>query len=154
MTTINQMNPSNDVDLFIYTTDPAWCTEDINTDFEQVLRDENGKPVLDREGNPIVVFSFWHSLRFIKRDLRLGNIDPRFDDIEWMENRIQLAQNLIMLRNGAFKHLAPMSIIPVIAIIELSQSRKGFLRKNFRTFSFKSESEDKTRASGGFFGKR
>lgn len=154
MTTINQMNPSNDVDLFIYTTDPAWSTEHINTDFEQILTDEEGKVVKDDNGNPVVLFSFWNSLKFIKRDLRLGNIDPKFDDVEWMENRVQLAQNLLMFRNGSFKHLAPMAVAPVIAALELSQSRKGFLRKNFRTFSFKSESEDKTRAGGGFFGKR
>ena len=151
---VQQFNPSTDTDLFIYTVDPAWSTESINTDFEQPLLDAAGNPVLDEHRNPVLVFSFWHSLRFIKRDLRLGNIDPKIDAIEWMEMRVQLAQNLLMFRGGAFKRLAPMALAPVIAILELSQSRKGFVRKNFRTFSFKSENEDKSRASGGFFGRR
>ena len=148
---MQQLVPSNDTDLFIYTVDPAWSTEDINTDFEQPLLDENGKQVLDEHGRPVMVFSFWHSLKFLKRDFRLGNLNAKYDDFEWMENRIQLAQNLLMLRDGAFKRLAPMALAPVIAIVELSQSRGGFVRNNFRTFSFKSENEEKSAAGGGFF---
>ena len=148
---VQQLVPSNDADLFIYTVDPAWSTESINTDFEQPLLDASGLPVLDKAGNPILVFSFWHSLNFLKRDFRLGNLNAKYDDFEWMENRVQLAQNLVMLRDGEFKRLAPMALAPVIAIVELSQSRGGFVRNNFRTFSFKSENEEKSRASGGFF---
>lgn len=154
MTGVQQYAPANDTDLFIYSLDPAWSTEHINTDFEQPLTDAEGNFVKDASGKQIMVFSFWHALKFVKRDLRLGNLNPKIDDIGWMEDRVHLAQTLLSLRDGAFKCLAPSSIMPVIASLELSQSRGGFVRKNFRTFSFKNESEDKSRVGGGWFGRK
>ena len=151
---VQSVAPQNDTDLFIYSLDPAFSTDMINTDFEQPLLDSEGNFVKDADGNNVIVFSFWHVLKFLKRDLRLGNLNPKMVDIAWMVDRLHLAETLLHLREGAFKCLAPSAIMPVLAELELSQSQGGFLRKNFRTFSFKNESEDKSRVGSGFFNRR
>jgi hypothetical protein len=128
---VQQFTPSNDVELSIFTTEPAWSTEEINTNIKTSKEEV-----------------YWNTLKFLKRDLRLGNLNPKRDDLEWCENQVQLTQNLLSLRKGRFSSLAPDAIIRVIGKIELSHSVNGMMRNWFRTFSINTKEESNT-AKGG-----
>jgi hypothetical protein len=136
---VQVFNPSNDVELSIFTTEPAWSNEKIETKRERT----------DKEGSFV---DMWNTFRFLKRDLRLGFLQAKFDDYEWLENRVQLGQNLLSMREGAFEELAPMALIPVVAKLELSQSRNGLLRREQRTFRVQS-SEGEEVKNKGFLGR-
>lgn len=129
---VQAFTPSNDVELSIFTTETSWSTEEIET-----------KPIDD---------NFWKTLRFLKRDLRLGNLQAKYDDYEWLDNQVQLVQNILSLRDGYFDKIAPMALIRVVAAIELSQSRGGFLRQWFRTFNINSKESEANPRGGGLFG--
>lgn len=120
---VQALNPSNDVELTIYTTEPAWAVDEITTG------------------------EVWKTLKFLRRDLRLGNLQAKYDDFEWLENQLQNTQNLLSLRNGKLSPLAPVSLIRVIAPVELSHSRGGFLRRWFRTYNINSNEENEKKTS-------
>ena len=124
---VQSFTPSNDVEFNIFTTEPAWATENIETG-------EN-----------------WDTLKFLKRDLRLGNLNPKLYDTEWLENMVQLTQNLLSLRNGIFIGLAPMCLIKVVAPVELSHSHSGFFRRWARSYSFSNSDSEESKT--GMWGK-
>jgi len=92
----------------------------------------------------------WKALGFLTRDLRMGNITHRHDDVEWLDDRASLVAAILTQRGGAFKDCAVLAHAPVAATIELSQSREGFFRKNARTFRTVGEHTDKSGKAGLF----
>lgn len=146
---MQNFTPSNDVELNIFTTEPSWSSAFIDTRVNvNLIQDENGD-IIER---PLTTNNFWKLLRFLKKDFRLGNLTFKRYDIPWFEQRMDLAERILSIRNNVFEELAVLAVAPVINSVELSHSINGFLRKYFRTFITRQEDSSSEPKSRGLFG--
>lgn len=130
--------PGNSVEFETLTTEPAYGDP----------KEFDTNPYIDAQGVLRAFPEHWRILGFLNRDMRLGNIKHRHDDVEWLEDRAGLTAALMTFRQSTFSDLAPLAMAPMAATIELSQSREGFFRKNSRTFRQIGENYDETGGGG------
>lgn len=136
--------PTNSVEFETLTTEPGYGDpKEFDTD---PFRDLNG--VLRPTEEHVRI------LGHLNRDFRLGNLDPNLHDVEWVEDMIGLGTALHSFRNGSLSPLAPLAFGRAAETIEVSQSVRGFFRRNSRTFHSVSDvNENVNQGNGGFFGK-
>ena len=106
----------------------------------------------DKDGQPTPNPQWIKSNNFITRDFRLGNLNPKIDDIQYLEDRGRLCNVLQVLRPGKFDDCVAVAISQVAVPLELSQSRLGFFRRVARTFSTSSDISEKQTVGKSFFG--
>lgn len=140
--------PTNSVEFETLTTEPTWGDSDAFDTNPFSDYDKESKKEIKRE-----IPSHWKLLSFFNRDLRLGNLSIMYDDLEYLEDRASFVTMLLSWRNGVFSELAPLALSPVVASVELSQSRSGFFRKNARTSSIVSEHSEKGSQNNNFISK-
>jgi len=99
---------------------------------------------------------WYKTLNFYTRDLRLGNISHRYDDIIYLEDMLGLTHTLLNIRGGIFSKQAWLALGKVTSTLELSHDRGGFFRKNARTVHTSEETSlyDDTKSSGIFSKKK
>jgi len=141
--------PTNNLDFSFMTIDPAWgkeATQELHSlliESGEITKDDSGKEVIVEDRH------LWGILNYFTRDLRLGNLN---NELYLRALRyIDLAGDCIS-RNLIKGFLA--SLRRVISILELSQSRGGFLRRRSNTFTqenFESPLEPKKKT---FFGNK
>lgn len=147
--------PTNELDLQLMMTDPVWG-KDVPEGLKEKLKEvakKKGVYVKDGKvyyGEFVSEEDLWSLLAMYTRDLRLGNLS--FQELQYCQHWIDFARDC--LAEGYHKaFLAGMS--RAVTVIELSQSKRGFLRKLFgtvRTIQHQySESADHKR---GLFGQR
>lgn len=132
---MQRRSPNSDLDLNLMLTDPVAGRDDISKELKEKLTkrtahiDINGEPVLDPiTGQPAVtVAQLWNNLLYT-RDMRLGNLST--DDTDYCEWWLQRAQDC--MQNGLHRS-ALYAFSQAQTIVELSQSKKGFLRKQPNT---------------------
>lgn len=121
--------PQSDLDFNLMTTDPEWGRNTVDQDFQSWLtlilktKNEDGKEEVFKK-------NLWGRLNFYRRDMRLANLDK--EEIFYVQYYLDLAGDflasdmiepfLICLSRGA-------------TVLELSQSKKGFLRRRMNTFT-------------------
>jgi hypothetical protein len=126
--------PQNTLEVDMIVTNPAWGTSEINPALQSRLKKlitERG--LTNKEGEPVNVENYedlWSLLSFFTRDFRLANLTSW--DIMYCEYYSNLAHD--ELQQG-FLEPFTISLSRIASKLELSQSRKGFLRKNMRTFT-------------------
>lgn len=106
----------------------------------------------DKDGNPQANPSWIKSNNFITRDFRLGNLNPKIDDIQYLEDRGRLVNVLQVLRPGKFDNCVSVALSQLAMPLELSQSRLGFFRRVARTFNTRSEITESQTTGKSFFG--
>lgn len=128
-------SPHSDLDLNLMLTDPVVGTENVNPYLQDRLKkefyiyDENGNVLRDENGNPLVnKESMWEKLNFYTRDLRLGNL--KGDEVTYCQWYLDFAGDC--LQENYYKAFI-IALARAITVIELSQSRSGFLRKQPNT---------------------
>jgi len=140
--------PTNNLDFSFMTIEPAWgkeATEELHS-----LLIESGEIKKDGEGEDVVVEEkhLWGLLNYFTRDLRLGNLN---NELYLRALRyIDLAGDCLS-RNLIKGFLS--SLRRVISILELSQSRGGFLRRRSNTFTQESFESPLEPVKKSFFGK-
>lgn len=147
--------PISDLDLQLMMTDPVWgkdipkglkekLTEQLKT--RKVYQGEDGKYYY---GEVLTDNDLWELLGMYTRDLRLGNLS--YQEIIYCQYVIDWSRDC--LAEGFYKaFLAGLS--RAVTLIELSQSKGGFLRKLFntvRTQQFSYSDKDEKR---GLFGQK
>ena len=151
---MNLKTPYNQLDMQYLQTEPAYGKE-ATPEFYQRLKALTGKaePVYDKNGEPVIdpktgkqmysvnVNYLWDEMGYFTRDIRLGNLQKK-EDVEFCEHYLTLAGDCLSLGcpdafTSAYRR--------AVGKIELSQSIKGFFRKNQNTLrkesSFKDESD-------------
>lgn len=122
--------PMNDIDAQMMTVNPEWGM-DIAPELRSALK-VIGEDLEDRTDGKIQLQSkqLWGLLTYYTRDVRLGNLDKEKEIIanDWL-NFSGDALRLGMVRSFL------TSLSRVITMLELSQSRGGFLRKRLGTFT-------------------
>lgn len=124
--------PQSELDLSMMTTDSTWGRpNDINPDLRgrlrvaQYVRDDQGNIVNDEDGKPVIdERSLWEELDFYTRDLRLANLDG--EELKYCRYYLDLAGDVLSEKMyGSFR----IALARAASVLELSQSKKGFLRK-------------------------
>ena len=158
--------PLNELDFSNQLANPVWGDKLSKPDLRKKLNivklktDENGQPlfqvqkIIDGEGKPKEVYmpiieelSEYDNLSFLTRDFRLSNLND--EQVTICQYWTELAADL--LQDGFKKaHIAALSRVAII--LEVNQSRKGFLRKNMNTLRQESTHQEVEPAKKSFFG--
>lgn len=134
--------PKSELDLTLMTTDSVWGKSEVPPQLQNALKrfekvlDKEGELIHDKEGNPIVTEdNLWSLLGFYTRDIRLANLSMWDGEFQYCQYFLDLAGDLL-----SEKLLEPFIIClrRVATILELSQSKGGFLRRRMNTFTSES----------------
>lgn len=122
--------PINELDLQLMIVDSEWgkeiapeLAERLSEIGEKVERNKEGKIILNKK-------KLWGLLSYYTRDMRLGNLDKD----SYIVSTVWLDFSGDCIRIGLVNSFLS-SLSRVITILELSQSRGGFLRKRLGTFT-------------------
>lgn len=130
--------PLNDLDLQLMTTDSVWGKAEVPPELKDRLnriytsQDEQGQQEQTIE-------SLWGLLGFYTRDMRLANLNPLLGEVFYCQYFLDLANDL--LQAGMIEPFL-ISLSRVATILELSQSKNGFLRRKMNTFTQERISKD------------
>jgi len=121
--------PENALDFNLAILNNEWGKDSITLELQEKLskksyyKDENEKVFVDKE-------YLWGLLGFYTRDMRLGNLNPQ--DFKFCAYFIDLAGDFLQV-----DMVEPfiISLSRAITILELSQSKGGFLRKQNNTLT-------------------
>ena len=122
-----RQTPINELDLQLMIVDNEWGKDvapELNERLQEIgITSKDGKVIYNKK-------NLWGLLSYYTRDMRLGNLDrdTYFVCIEWLD----FAGDC--LRYGFIKSFLT-TLSRVITMLELSQSRGGFLRKRLGTFT-------------------
>jgi hypothetical protein len=137
----------NDIDLQFHTIEPDWGKE-ISSELKKVLARDFKIETIDSNGEPLTLTYndvSWKLLDYYKRDLRLGNLNDYqiFFSNEW----INFAGDGL---NMDYKKSFITALTRVISVVELSQSKQGFVRKLFSTIRHENITRDEPEKKGLF----
>ena len=127
--------PQNELDLNLMTTDSVWGKTEVPKELRARLNKLYVAIGKDEEGNEtqkVTTESLWGLLGFYTRDMRLANLSTFNGEIEYCQYFTDLAGDFLQT------NLVEPFIIclqRVATILELSQSKGGFLRRKMNTFT-------------------
>lgn len=129
--------PNSFLDLSLMTTNTLWGTEYVSPELKNHLTkhfykvDDKGRLLTDAEGRPIIdKKELWGFFGFYTRDLRLGNLSYKNNEIPYCQHYLDLAGDIL---NSGFQDAFGACLRRVATITELSQSKGGFLRRQSNT---------------------
>jgi len=140
--------PQSELDLNLMLTDSVWGKVEVPAE----LRDKLSRyfSEQDVEGNQIITkSSLWGLLGFYTRDLRLGCLSTFDNELQTCRYMLDLAGDLLQ------KDLIEPFLICLsrsATILETSQSKNGFLRKQMNTLTQQHLSQNLEPPKKGFFG--
>ena len=145
--------PQSDLDYTLMTTDAVWGTDYINPEFKQILKKQYPDKVDPNTGEISVdEESLWGLFSFYTRDMRLANLSEWNGEMKYCRFYLDLARDCLMDKHfQAFM----VSLGKVATVLELSQSKGGFLRKISKTWIGENRNiNDEPPKKGLFGGKR
>ena len=120
--------PKSEADYNLLMTDTVWGSEYINDELKDKVSqivgyNDDGKITYNKE-------ELWGLLGFYTRDMRLGNLNDT--EINYCRYFLDLANDFLQV-----DMIKPFLIClsRVATVLEISQSKKGFLRKRMNTIS-------------------
>lgn len=134
--------PQSDIDLQMQLTEPNW-----SRDITKTMRMRLNKEVGLDDDNKVKYKDLIEMLDIMKRDLRLGNLKQA--EVDKCQEGINLALDCL---DHGYTESSILLIGRVAAIIDTSQSRKGFLRKLFGTATIRRENIEFEPRKRGLFG--
>jgi len=144
--------PSSDLDLNLMLTDAVWGRPEVSEDLKDKLTrfyytgelDENGSPVYNKK-------ALWGLLGFFTRDMRLGNLSsvPWNDEVKEARYMIDLANDLL---DADMIEPFIVALERAACILETSQSKGGFLRRQMNTIRQEHFSQVNEPPKKAFFG--
>jgi hypothetical protein len=157
----------SELDMQFLTTDSAWGKSDINQGLKDTLTksygyyvadidEKTGLQKIDKQGKPLLKLvvqkqDLWALLGFYTRDMRLANLSQKDGDMQYCIHYLDLANDF--LQEGYIKPFL-ISLSRVATMLELSQSKGGFLRRRMNTFSQEHINVDVEPEKKNLFGKK
>jgi len=140
--------PTSELDLNMMLTNALWGKTEVPTELKERLNKDFS--TVDAEGNVIVTTaSLWGLLGFYTRDMRLANLS------EW-NHELQTCRYMIDLANDYLSEnmVEPfiISLSRAVSIMETSQSKNGFLRKQMNTITQNHTTKNMDPPKKQFFG--
>lgn len=141
--------PENDLELNMMLTDSVWGDKDIPPNLKYRLKNitlqrgkfENGQIKTTQD-------DLWELMGMYTRDMRLANISTT--ELIYCAYHIDLAQDLLTC---GYPRASMKALSLSATVLELSQSKNGFLRNLFKTQK-KEFKEEKQRVKTNMLGKR
>ena len=122
--TVRRILPQSGLDMNMMLTDTMYGSRQIGEQLKRKMKDRLENPEdMDRA-------EAWELLSFYTRDLRLSNISDR--ELVYCQYYVDLAGDL--LREGYMESFAK-ALALAATVLELAQSRGGFLRKRQNTLT-------------------
>lgn len=121
--------PKTELDLQLMFTEPVYGKNEIAPALRSLLNKYYADT--NKKGEPIITSkSLWDLLGYFTRDMRLGNLS--FMEIKYCQYFLDLAGDFLQA-----ELVQPFTIClsRVATVLELSQSRNGFLRRRINTFT-------------------
>lgn len=134
----SRIMPQSGLDFNMMLTDTMWGSPQISEQLAEKIQERRNREALLKtlekgELPPIEQKQVaWELLSFYTRDLRLANLNPFMGEIEYCKHYIDLAGDL--LRDGYMESFAT-ALGRAATILELSQSKNGFLRRRQNTLT-------------------
>lgn len=152
-----QFIPTSDIDLQFLTTEPEWGKRGVSAELvERLKRIEDVEPVYDEATGALTGYNYtteslWGLLSFYTRDFRLANLSTLYGETKYCQYMIDLAADC--LREGYISSFLT-ALSRAVTVLELSQSKGGFLRKRQGTFTAENVSRSDDPPKKGLFGKK
>jgi len=148
--------PQSELDYNLLVTDGLWGNPNISEELKEKLRtyfvkkDEEGQPITDKQGNIIATQeTLWGLLGYYTRDMRLANLSQWNGETNYCQYYLDLAGDF--LQAGMIEPFL-ISLSRVATVLELSQSKNGFLRRRMHTLTTESMSGEIEPPKKGLFG--
>lgn len=162
--------PMNDLDFNMQMTQPKWGHK-VSTGFmqrmgeetkvsrialvlqedieEKKITEEYAQELYNKLGELITSdeATAWNVLAFYTQDMRLGNLEP--DEIEYCAEHLNFAGDCLQM---GLKDSFLLIIQRVATTLELSQSKKGFLRRRMGTLTNENINNNLEPKKKSFFG--
>jgi len=142
-----RQTPQNELDLALMTTDSVWGKPEVPPGLKAILS-KYYKTTNDKGEEGYTIQSLWDSLGFFTRDMRLANLNNI--QLEFCNYYLNLAGDC--LQEGLIRPFI-ICVSRVASILELSQSKNGFLRKRLTTITSETFREEREPPKRNFFGK-
>lgn len=149
--------PTSELDAQMMMTNSVWGRNDVPEELKNRLakhfsvRDEKGEQLYDQKGNPLVTTdSLWGILGHYTRDMRLANLDSFGNELALCRYMIDLSTDYLT-ENMVEPFITSLS--RAVTILETSQSKGGFLRKQMNTLTHKNLNQTLEPPKKGFLGK-
>ena len=148
--------PTSELDLNLMITDSVWGRENVPQELKNrlakyhAIRDEKGNQLYNDKGQPLVdMASLWGLLGHYTRDMRLANLDSWGNELTLCRYMIDLATDY--LTEGMIEpYITALS--RAVTILETSQSKGGFLRKQMNTLTQVHKNQNLEPPKRGIFG--
>jgi len=150
-----QNTPLTTLELQYMVTAPAWGAE-ASSDFKKkvskitYVKDEKGEYIKDADGKIYIEeSSLWDLLSMYTRDVRLSNLSKINGEIEYVRWYLDLAGDLL---NEGYKKGFVTALKLAITVMETSQAKGGFLRRQLNTLRQEQQQEILEPKKKTFFG--
>jgi len=123
--------PQNELDFNLMTTDAVWGKAEVPQELRERLNKyfesmgEDGKKKVTPQ-------SLWGLLGFYTRDMRLANLSAWNGELAYCQYFLDLANDFLQAN---MTEPFIISLSRVATMLELSQSKGGFLRRKMNTFT-------------------
>lgn len=141
--------PQSELDFNLMTTNTEWGGVYIPERLKAKLQKEYR--IVDAGGNTIGIHkeALWDLLGFYTRDMRLANLSTLNNEVQYCQYFLDLANDF--LRTDFIEPFL-ICLSRVATVLELSQSKGGFLRKRMNTLTQEHYQQEIAPKSKGFFG--
>lgn len=140
--------PTSELDLNMMLTNAVWGRPEVSTELKDRLMKHYSKEGADGE---IIITSgsLWGLLGFYTRDMRLANLSDWNGELQSCRYMIDLANDYL-----SENMIEPfiISLSRAVNIMETSQSKHGFLRKQMNTITQKHQTQNMDPPKKHFFG--
>lgn len=140
--------PHNDLDFQYMTINPVWGKDDVSGHLRDLLTEYYQKEGGDSQ-DELVAKELWGRLSYLTQDVRLANLNAK--EMVYCQYFLDLAGDLL---NDNFINPFMTCIARPASVLDLSQSKGGFLRRLLNTFYYKAsnknENEPQKMNLGGF----
>lgn len=143
--------PVSGLDMELMLTNPKWGQE-IPRGLKEKLKEKSYdiEVVGDKRKIRINETSLWEVLGFYTRDLRLGNLN--YTEVKYCQYWLNLARDCL---SDGYKKAFIASLSRAATVLELSQSKGGFLRKLFnRVEHYQHQVLEDKNSKKGLFGQK
>ena len=138
--------PMSELDLKMLMTNPAWTEQNIPKHLQDRL-----KHIISENDEEVEFENLYELLAWYQRDLRLGNLSSWDGEVVYCHYYLDLASDCIKM-NLAKSFITCLS--RVATVIEISQSKSGFLRKlPTKQEHLIEERNNESKKKSGFFGR-
>lgn len=141
--------PMSELEMMFITTQPAWGREahkELDNKVKRMKRELEADGSLKETNQKL-----WGLLSYYTRDIRLANLNSVNGEFEYCQFYLDLAGDL--LRANYVKSFLT-ALTRVITVLELSQSKNGFLRRRSNTITRESVGSPEPPAKSGWLGKK